>query len=156
MDFALIFSRLRPGENVSPLVGNVGVTYAQIAATWRGSGTIPTEQACQDEWTQILVEMPELALTGAAYVAAIARKVAKAMAETDLSASSRIDRAIAVMVLDEVYTPLEDWINAFKAEVAAATSLADLKSRVAGLPTLPGRTKAQMVTFIKNRIDGNE
>jgi hypothetical protein len=45
------------------------------------------------------------------------------------------------------------WITSFKAAVAAATNLADLKTRVAALPALPAITNAQLVTAISSRID---
>lgn len=51
---------------------------------------------------------------------------------------------------------LRGWTLDFKAEVAAATSLADLQTRVAGLPDLADRTLAQLRTAINNRISEND
>lgn len=155
MDFILIFERLFPGENVSPRACDG--TYAEIAATWRGSAPIPTLQECEAEWDAILLERPELGLTGAARIAKEQQTSAKAMAENEPSAPSRAIRALAVATLDEVYTPLQEWIVAFKQQVAQATSLNDLKSRIANnLPNIPVRNKGDLVAYIKNKIDGNE
>jgi hypothetical protein len=63
MDFALIFARLFPGENVHPRAADVGITYADLAnAKWRGSSPIPSLADCQSAWDAILVDHPELAL----------------------------------------------------------------------------------------------
>ena len=62
-------------------------------------------------------------------------------------------RALADILKDEINI-LRDWTADFKAEVAAASNLADLKTRVAGLPTLNDRTLAQLKTALENKIDG--
>ena len=69
-----------------------------------------------------------------------------------LAKEGKILRAVVLVTLDEVNT-LRQWLASFKAEVAASTSLADLKTRVAGLPNTPDRTGAQARTAIRNRID---
>lgn len=61
-------------------------------------------------------------------------------------------RAALLVTLDEINN-LRQWIEAFKAQVASATNLADLKTRVATLPATPDRTSTQLKTAIKNRID---
>jgi hypothetical protein len=61
-------------------------------------------------------------------------------------------RGLALATMDEVNL-LRQWIVAFKSEVAAASSLADLKARVAALPDLPDRTAAQIKPAIRARID---
>lgn len=61
-------------------------------------------------------------------------------------------KAIATVTVDEINT-LRAWITAFKVEVAAAASLADLKTRVASLSDLNARTAAQVKTAIKDRMD---
>ncbi len=62
-------------------------------------------------------------------------------------------RAFADVVKDEINT-LRQWTVSFKAEVAAATNLANLQSRVATLPTLNDRTLSQLKTALDNKIDG--
>lgn len=61
-------------------------------------------------------------------------------------------RALADILKDEINI-VRGWTVSFKAEVAAATNLANLQSRVATLPTLSDRTLAQLKTAIQNRID---
>ena len=61
-------------------------------------------------------------------------------------------RALADVLVDEINN-LRKWTRDFKTEVAAATNLANLQSRVATLPTLNGRTLSQLKTSIDNKID---
>lgn len=61
-------------------------------------------------------------------------------------------RAFGLAALDEVNVTRQ-WLASFKAEVAAATNLADLKARVAGLPATPDRTKSQLMNAIRGKID---
>lgn len=64
-------------------------------------------------------------------------------------------RALADIIRDEINI-LRQWDAAFKVEVAAASNLADLKTRVATLPATPDRTLAQLKTAIQNRIDSGQ
>lgn len=50
---------------------------------------------------------------------------------------------------------LRSWLTQFKAVVAAAGSLAALKTGVAGLPALPQRTKPQVIAAYKAESLGN-
>jgi len=63
-------------------------------------------------------------------------------------------RALASIVLDEI-NALRGWLSSFQGEVAAATSLADLKARVATLPAMPDRTVTQLRNAIDSKIDGD-
>lgn len=62
-------------------------------------------------------------------------------------------RAAFDVARDEVNI-LRLWTFNFKSEVAAAASLADLKNRVALLPTLNDRTLLQFKNAIENKIGG--
>lgn len=62
------------------------------------------------------------------------------------------DRGIVLVAVDEINL-LRQWLTTFKAEVAAATSLADLKTRVAGLPNLPDRTPVQAKNAVTSKIN---
>ena len=66
---------------------------------------------------------------------------------------SRALRACLKVTIDEINN-LRQWITAFKAATAAATSLADLKTRVAALADTPNRTYNQARTAITSVIDG--
>lgn len=61
-------------------------------------------------------------------------------------------RAVMLVLLDEV-NALRGWLASFKAAVAASTSLADLKTRVAALPNTPDRTATQARNAVLARID---
>ena len=69
-----------------------------------------------------------------------------------LDLHARALRSVVLVSLDEINT-LRSWITSFKVEVAAASSLADLKTRVAGLPNTPARTAAQARTALRNHLD---
>lgn len=70
----------------------------------------------------------------------------------ETAAREKVLRAAADVIRDEINL-LRQWLALFKTEVAAATSLADLKTRVAGLPNTPDRSLAQFRTAIINRIN---
>lgn len=63
-----------------------------------------------------------------------------------------VQRATLELMAQEINV-LRAWLSGFKAEVAAATTLADLKTRVAGMPSTPARTKTQIVNAIKAEVD---
>jgi len=64
-----------------------------------------------------------------------------------------LHRAVASVLVDEI-NALRDWLTAFKVAMAAATSLANLQTRVAALANTPDRTLAQARTAIKAAITG--
>jgi hypothetical protein len=61
-------------------------------------------------------------------------------------------RAVLLTVFDE-NNNLRQWIQAFKGQVALASSLADLKTRVAALPDMPDRTVPQAKVSVQNKIN---
>lgn len=63
-----------------------------------------------------------------------------------------LSRAIVLVTVDEV-NALRDWITSFKVAVAAASSLADLKVRVAALDAMPDRTEAQAKAAVVNKLN---
>ena len=88
-------------------------------------------------------------------LAAAAKTSAKTTAKNEIDGNPGYDlRSIAKLIVDEI-NALRQWIVSFKVEVAAATSLADLKTRVASLPDMPDRTLAQAKTAYKTLIDGS-
>lgn len=70
----------------------------------------------------------------------------------DMEALAQAARALALITMDEINL-LRQWVADFKGQVAAASSLADLKTRVAALPNTPDRTTTQLKQAIRNRID---
>lgn len=71
---------------------------------------------------------------------------------TGFNSASLVERAILDIIKDE-FNIVRKWTRDFKTEVAAATNLANLQTRVATLPTLNDRTLYQIKTAIKNRVD---
>lgn len=61
-------------------------------------------------------------------------------------------RATVALVVDELNI-LREWLSDFKTEVAAATNLANLQTRIASLPNMQDRTYQQAKTAIKTLID---
>lgn len=107
---------------------------------WNLPGSPPTDQQIADA----------VALVPAAQLTA-KRTDAKAILDTDTK-QGRLQRAL-VLRLAASLNDARQWITAYKAAVAAAASMADLKTRVAALPDLPDLTPQQIVTAIKNAID---
>lgn len=79
------------------------------------------------------------------------RVLAASGLDADATPPYKILRGTAAVLVDEINL-LREWIVAFKAATAAATSLANLQTRVAALPDLPDRTVAQAKTAIQNKI----
>jgi hypothetical protein len=80
------------------------------------------------------------------------KAMAKALHE-QVDSIGRLIRAIAKLSIDENNIAYK-WLRDFKAAVANATSLADLKLSVGALPNTPDRTYAQGKTAIENLVDG--
>lgn len=141
------------GSYIKVLYPGAMPTYASVVAGEGGTYTI-------ERWNVAVLgakptEAEVLART-AEYDAAIPaglRAAAKAIVDA-LDKQGRLERAAAKVMIDEV-NDLRAWITSFKAEVAASSSLADLKSRVAGLSAMPARTLTQAKTAIKNAVDGD-
>ena len=79
------------------------------------------------------------------------RAIAKALLSDPIE-HAKLLRALAEITKDEINL-LRQWLVSFKAQVAAATTLADLKTRVATLPAMPDRTLAQLKTAMESRLD---
>lgn len=73
----------------------------------------------------------------------------------ELTAQSWVDRmpleekAVLLTLLDEI-NRLRGWLASFKAAVAASTSMADMKTRIAALPDTPDRTVAQGIQAVRD------
>ena len=81
------------------------------------------------------------------------RSEANSTLDASTVSAAKLYRATAAVLVDEINL-LRQWLVAFKVEVAAAATLADLKTRVAGLPNMPDRTLAQAKTAITSKING--
>jgi hypothetical protein len=84
----------------------------------------------------------------------VQQNLAKDLVIAGVSASV-FARAVAAVLLDELNAHA-DKINAILSAVDAATSLADLKTRIGLIADYPQRTLAQAKTSINNKIDSGE
>jgi len=66
---------------------------------------------------------------------------------SDTSSNAKILRGVLLLTMSELNL-LRQWIEAFKATTALASSLTDLKTRVAALSAMPDRTAAQLKTAV--------
>lgn len=74
---------------------------------------------------------------------------------TDRQIIGDIVAALALLTLEEINV-LRQWITSFKAAVAASTSLADLRTRVAALSNTPDRTRTQLLSAVTAKLsDGS-
>ena len=86
--------------------------------------------------------------------AAAAAQAASLLAlESELDNAERITKGLALTILDEL-NRVATRIRAFDAAVAAATSLANLQTRVAALSAIPDRTAAQLKAAVKTQVQG--
>lgn len=70
----------------------------------------------------------------------------------DLDKTDKLITTLALVLLDET-NDTRAWIESFKTAVAASTSLANMQTRVAALPAMPSRTKAQLKTAVVNKYN---
>lgn len=143
MDIPQVLAVLRPGEDWGPCAASDS-TYAQLAATWRSKlSAVPTLAQMQAQWNTLEANRPTAE-----------RDALRALAvflATDKAAPNKLLRAALLVAMDEV-NALRQWITAFKAAVAASTSLANLQTRVAALANTLDRTAAQIKPALASRI----
>jgi hypothetical protein len=103
----------------------------------------------------------EKAAVDAAEVAAASQAVQDAMRVNGpilidaKNTEAAVLRAIVLLLIDELNS-LRVWITSFKAATAAATTLANLQSRVAALANMPDRTAEQAKTAIKAKLEAGD
>jgi hypothetical protein len=119
-------------------------TYAQLAAGWRGRVPVPTQAVMEAKWLEVQAALPATA-------ADLARARAKALFDGTSEGGVK-DRAIAWLLVNQL-NALRQWDMSFKAAVAASTSLADLKSRVALLPDLAQITLSAARQALRDLLD---
>lgn len=150
MDIPSVLERLGLASQDWGPGGNSRATYEQLAAGWRGSVPVPTQQQMDAAWAEIV----GLGGLSGLELAAL-RAAAKAYIASAKSADAKKDRAIVAILLDEI-NDLRAWVTSFKAATAAATNLADFKTRVAGLANTPARTMTQAKTKFGNMVDSGK
>ncbi len=104
------------------------------------------------EKTSVDNAIASAAATAASEQNLVDRTEAVAVVSTHVTVEGKTARALTAILVDELNS-VRQWLAAFKVEVAAATTLADLKTRVASLPAMPDRTLAQAKTAVTNKIN---
>lgn len=159
---ALHFLYRKNGGEVVGLSVDSGV-YADVDATYFGVQIDPSTP----DGTDLAVKKIRVTTTVrnatsgeiAAFVTAedtdnnlINRQAAKDAVDGNSIVTRKAYRSLVKVLVDEI-NDLRGWLADFKVEVAASTNLANLQSRVAGLPNMPDRTLSQAKTAILNEID---
>jgi hypothetical protein len=154
MDIPIVLQRIRNLVPWGPMA-QTGVSYADFVAAWPAtSGTPPTEAEMLAEWQEYLAEWGGFAPGTPEFAALVARRADAAGLDAP-TGGPRVLRAVVALTVDEL-NDLRSWVTAFKATTAAATSLADLKTRVANLPNLPARTLQQARAAIVNKVEAGD
>jgi hypothetical protein len=119
-----------------------------VASHWVDDGSSATEVV-----DAVKSEADLAAEATAADVAQAASAAAFKAFQAELDNSQLITKGLALTILDEL-NRITNRIRDFDAAVQAATSLADLKTRVAGLLPIPDRTAAQLKAAVKTKVEG--
>lgn len=138
-------------QTVAPIHGVSGSQVQGIRIDFKDEAT----QQQRDNAATVLASFDWSVETHIMWLLLKDRNLASTIFDVDTSSIAKAIRAFALITLDEVNALRNMW-TAFKAEVDAAASLADLKARVASLPNLPERTSQQLRTAIQNRITAGD
>lgn len=150
MDIPSILDRLGLSSQEWGPGGRSGATYEELVAGWRGNVPVPTQQQMDAAWAEIV------GLGGLSGLELLAlRAAAKACLASAKDAQAKKDRAVVAILLNEI-NDLRAWITSFKAATAAATNLADFKTRVSALSNTPARTMSQAQTKYEAMIDSGK
>ncbi len=151
MDNIQVLQSLYPAE--SPIqwgpAAQSDTPYADFIIGWAKvrQDSPPSQALMLSTWNTIVANAPT--------VAEAANQVAATTAFADKTPVSRIQRAVAVVIMNE-FNLVRQRLRAQDAAIAAATSLADLKTRWAALAAVPDRTLSQVKTAITNAINSTD
>lgn len=133
------------------------VTNLSVQRQSDGAG-IPNDMGNRDwkafqEWLLTPGNVPGVADPPLTPAVILANEIAAAV---DLYLNSahpilKVQRGAALVTMDELNL-LRQWLVLFKATVAVASTLADLKTGVATLPNMPDRVATQIRTAIQTKI----
>ena len=118
--------------------------YRPVVITAKPAFNAATQKVIQNGWT--------INPTNVNPVWQIVALSATEISDLEWRASQIAIRAVAAVATDEINL-LRAWVAAYKVEVAASTTLADLKTRVAALPNMPARTLTQVRSAVAAKID---
>jgi hypothetical protein len=94
----------------------------------------------------------DYAAEAAALVIAL-RNLAKDALDNNRDFLLKVDRAV-LMAVNDAINQANTRFNSLRSQILAATSLANLQTRVGQVEALPTRTDAQAITAVKDRITG--
>jgi len=117
----------------------------------RGEFGLSTAFVSASEWASYVSAHQPVPLT-APQILAAERVEAVSSFLTGVQPTCKTLRAAALVTMDELNL-LRQWITAFKAAVSLAATLADLKTRVAALDSMPDRSASQIKGAIQNKIN---
>lgn len=126
MDIPQVLAVLRPDDDWGPCA-NTDNTYTELAAKWRGINPVPSEAEMLAAWATIVTNGPALAY-------AALKVAALELFQNQTDKTARALRAILPLIRTE-FNRHRKRAREQNAAVAAATSLADLKSRWATVAT---------------------
>ena len=142
-------------QRIVVTLASAGVPVDTVTITGAASADVTYQtwatQTQRDQGAALLAAFDWSDAAEQAYQVALSRPLAVSRLNlTD--AQFMLLRGVVSVLVDEV-NALRDWVTSFKAATAAATSLANLQTRVAALPAMPDRTLAQARTAIVNAIN---
>jgi hypothetical protein len=120
--------------------------------TWVDGGGRYTETVTEI-WTDEELAAQETQRQAEAEEEQAAQAAALLAMQSELDNAERITKGLALTILDEL-NRITSRMRDFDAAVQAATSLGDLKTRVAALSAIPARTAAQLKAAIKAKVEG--
>ncbi len=146
LDSVLVYCSGLPGSPVPRLPGDVDMQDSGAGpqiVVWNTArlGPQPTAQTLA-AITQSQVDT---------YYTTLGRTAALTLS-TDPAGPSKLQRAVLFTTIDALNV-LREWDVSFQAAVAAATTLADLKTRVAALPSLADITAAAAKAAVVSKIN---
>lgn len=147
-----------PGESQADWLARVAATSIPAGTSYRTADTadLPTDYADRGAWADnganVYVDQTRLASLASTLLSQ-QRGDAKDWLANRRDALLKLVRAEALVAMDEINL-LRQWVTDFQSAVAAASSLSDLKTRVANLSNLPQRTSSQLISAVSSRIDG--
>lgn len=128
---------------------------------WDGASTFPIPAGHTRELetganrAQALADIGDAVSTERIALNSTQRDQARDFLMNDARPEMKALRSLALVVMDEI-NATRGWIESFKVATAAATSLANLQTRVAGLAQMPDRNSVQLLNAMLARISAGD
>jgi hypothetical protein len=142
---------------LSEAITNAGIPLERVEGTINSPILIFQAVATQQQRTQAATIVSNFDFSKEAHLLWLLEKekivAAEVINQSDINA--KVLRAVVVTLIDEINT-LRGWLTSLKAQIAASSSLTDLRNRVNTLPAVPNRTLAQARTAITAKVLSGE